>query len=101
MKFGFTFPASLSKFDASAATVTNGAVVNEIFADWGTNAYGSGDAIIDVAGAANGGMIFIADIKTGSTANTYGDFAVIFAQYASNATSSTMSENSCVEVLKY
>jgi hypothetical protein len=101
MKFGFTFPASLSKFDASAATVTSGATVNEIFADWGTNAYGSGDAIIDVAGSPNGGMIFIADIQTGSTANTYGDFAVVLAQHVSVAATVTMSQNSCVEVLKF
>jgi hypothetical protein len=101
MKLGFTFPASLSKFDASATTVTGGAVTNEIYTDWGTNAYGSGDAIIDVAGAANGGMIFIADIQTGSTANTYGDFAVVLAQYVSVSATVTMSKNSCVEVLKF
>jgi len=102
MKYGFTFPSSLSKFDASAFSVTDtGGSAIEIYADWSSSAYGSGDAIIDQMAAASGGMIFTADIKTGSTANTYGDFAVVLAQQTSSVAVLTMSQNSSVEVLKY
>ena len=102
IKIGFSFPSSLTKFDASlvAQTDTGGSSV-EFYPDWGINAYGSGDAIIEVAAASLGGLIFIADIQTGSTANTYGDFAVLLAQQVSNAGTTTMSQNSCVEVLKF
>ena len=102
MKYGFTFPASLTKFDASAISVTDvaGSIV-EIYSDWASTAYGSGDAIIDVLSAQTGGMIFTAEIKTGSTANTYGDFAIVLAQAFSSAGTVTMSQNSCVEVLKF
>ena len=102
IKIGFSFPSSLTKFDASlvAATDSGGSSV-EFYPDWGINAYGSGDAIIEVAAASFGGLIFIADIQTGSTANTYGDFAVLLAQQVSNAGTTTMSQNSCVEVLKF
>jgi hypothetical protein len=102
MKYGFTFPASLTKFDASAISVTDvGGTGVEIYSDWASNAYGSGDAIIDVLTAQAGGMIFTAEIKTGSTANTYGDFAIVLAQAFSSAGTVTMSQNSCVEVLKF
>ena len=74
-----------------------------IFADWPNNGFGSGDPIQDAIAdpTQNGGIQFTANITTGSTANTYGDFAVIFAQSSSNVAASTMSRNSCVEVLKF
>ena len=102
IKIGFSFPSSLTKFDASLVTATDsGGSSVEFYPDWGINAYGSGDAIIDAAAASLGGLIFIADIQTGSTANTYGDFAVLLAQQISKSGTTTMSQNSCVEVLKF
>ena len=103
-KIGFNFPTALPNFDASLLltdTITGSGFY--IYKDWATNAFGSGDAVQE-AGAdlsQNGGLIFTCDILTGSTANTFGDFAVIFAQHTSNAAPSTMSKNSCVEVLKF
>ena len=102
IKIGFSFPSSLTKFNASLVAMTDsGGSSVEFYPDWGILAYGSGDPIIDVAAANQGGLIFIADIQTGSTANTYGDFAVLLAQQVSNAGTTTMSQNSCVEVLKF
>ena len=103
-KIGFTWPSSLTQFDGYATfqdTIAGTGVY--IYTDFPNNGSGSGDAIIDAIPDAgqNGGMIFTADITTGSTANTYGDFAVVFAQSTSNASASTMSQNSCVEVLKF
>ena len=102
IKIGFSFPSSLTKFDASniAATDSGGQII-EFYPDWGINAYGSGDPILEVVAANTGGMIFTADIQTGSTANTYGDFAVLLAQQISSIGTTTMSQNSCVEVLKF
>ena len=102
IKIGFSFPSSLTKFDASNIAATDGAGQTiEFYADWGINAYGSGDAIIDAVASSNGGIMFTADIQTGSTVNTYGDFAVLLAQQFSSAGTTTMSQNSCVEVLKF
>ena len=103
-KIGFTFPSALPTFDGSVvfADISAGYAVS-IYKDWANNGYGSGDPVQDasVEGGQNGGQTFVADILTGSTANTFGDFAVIFAQSSSSATASTMSKNSSVEVLKY
>jgi len=102
IKIGFSFPSSLTKFDANNIAQTDaGGIIIEFYPDWGINAYGSGDAIVDAVAAASGGMIFTADIQTGSTANTYGDFAVLLAQQVSSIGTTTMSKNSSVEVLKY
>ena len=103
-KLGFTFPSSLTQFDGYATLVdVIGLTAVYIYSDWPANGFGSGDAVIEAIAdfGQTGGVQFIADITTGSTANTYGDFAVIFAQSTSNATASTMSQNSCVEVLKF
>ena len=103
-KLGFTFPSSLTQFDGvlEVVDVIASAAVY-IYSDWPANAFGSGDAVMDAIADATqtGGLQFIADITTGSTANTYGDFAVVFAQSTSSATASTMSQNCCVEVLKF
>jgi hypothetical protein len=102
IKIGFSFPSSLTKFDASNIYATDaGGQLIEFYPDWGINAYGSGDPILDIPAASLGGIIFTADIQTGSTANTYGDFAVLLAQQSSNIGTTTMSQNSCVEVLKF
>ena len=103
-RLGFTFPSSLAQFDGIAIfTDIVGGTGFYIYADWPNNGFGNGDPIQEAIAdpTQNGGLQFTADITTGSTANTYGDFAVIFAQQASNATASTMSQNSCVEVLKF
>ena len=102
IKIGFSFPSSLTKFDANniAQTDSGGSLI-EFYPDWGINAYGSGDPVLDAVAASTGGMIFTADIQTGSTANTYGDFAVLLAQQVSSIGTTTMSKNSSVEVLKY
>ena len=103
-QLGFTWPSSLTQFDGYATFQDAVAgLATYIYYDFPANGAGSGDAIINAIAdpSQNGGLIFIADITTGSTANTYGDFAVVFAQSTSNATASTMSQNSCVEVLKF
>lgn len=103
-QLGFTWPSSLTQFDGYATFQDSIAgLATYIYYDFAANGVGSGDAIINAIAdpSQNGGLIFIADIATGSTANTYGDFAVVFAQSTSNATASTMSQNSCVEVLKF
>jgi len=103
-KLGMTFPSSLTQFDGTSNSYnTTGGSDVTVYADWANQAYGSGDTIVE--GTSNspqvGGLIFTADITTGSTANTYGDFAVIFGQSTSDAAATTMSQNSCVEVLKF
>ena len=104
-KIGLTYPSALPTFDGHLDYYDsyNGSSYIYIYPDWPGKHGASGTSIIEAQNDATqfGGLQFIADILTGSTANTYGDFAVIFSQYASNATSSTMSKNSSVEVLKY
>jgi hypothetical protein len=103
-KIGFSFPSSLTQFDGTALfTDIIGGTGFYVYADWPNNGFGSGDPIQEAINDStqNGGMQFTAEIKTGSSANTYGDFAVVFGQYVSNVASSTMSQNSCVEVLKF
>jgi hypothetical protein len=103
-KIGFTFPSALPTFDGSALLTDNIAGTGlYIYKDWPVNGFPSGVAVQDAVADSgqNGGQTFVADILTGSTANTFGDFSVVFAQSASNATASTMSKNSCVEVLKF
>jgi len=102
-KIGYTFPSALPTFDGSImVSDSSGTSAFEIYKDWPFS-YASGDAVQQtiVDPGLTGGQTFVADILTGSTANTFGDFAVVFAQSSSNATASTMSKNSCVEVLKY
>lgn len=104
IKIGVTFPSSLIQFDGGSNSYSTAAGYDVLVtADWGNKAYGSGDAIVDAGPSSpqDGGLIFTADITTGSTANTYGDFAVVFAQSVSSGSASTMSQNSCVEVLKF
>jgi hypothetical protein len=103
-KLGLTFPSSLPQFDGTLNSYnTSSGYDVAVYADWANQAYGSGDTIVEGTSSIPqvGGLIFTADITTGSTANTYGDFAVIFGQSSSDATATTMSQNSCVEVLKF
>jgi len=103
-KIGVTFPSSLPQFDGSfnSYNVSSGSD-SGVYADWANQAYGSGDTIVEGPSSSPqvGGLVFTADITTGSTANTYGNFTVVFGQSTSSATATTMRQNSCVEVLKF
>ena len=105
LKIGLTFPSALPTFDGHLEYYDdfNGSGAIFIYPDWATRWGASGVTIFEaeVYPAQSGGIQFVADILTGSTANTYGDFAITFAQYVSDASPSTMSKNSCVEVLKF
>jgi len=105
LKIGLTFPSALPTFDGHLDYYDdlNGSGAIYIYPDWASRWGASGVTIFEAEsyGSQSGGIQFVADILTGSTANTYGDFAITFAQYVSDASASTMSKNSCVEVLKY
>jgi hypothetical protein len=104
-RFGFTFPSSLTKFDASLSTYDHDNGTGYFFAypDWPANFGASGSVIYDTNFAAtqSAGIVFTADILTGSTANSFGDFSAIFSQSTPSATPTVMTQNSCVEVLKF
>ena len=104
-KIAFDFPSALPTFDGQlyGYDAYNAAGFIYIVPDWASRYGASGSTVIEANNDTTqyGGIEFIADILTGSTANTYGDFSVLFAQYLSGATASTMSKNSCVEVLKF
>ena len=104
-KIAFDFPSALPTFDGQlyGYDAFNAAGFTFIVPDWVARYGASGVTVIEAINDSTqyGGIEFVADILTGSTANTYGDFSVSFAQYVSGATASTMSKNSCVEVLKF
>lgn len=103
MKFALTFPSALPAFDAESLTwdQTNFALAIMV-PDWPTNSGGTGSVIYDSNSSPLQACIrFVADITTGSTANTYGDVTVLLAQSLSNASASVFSQNCCVEVLKF
>ena len=104
-RFGFTFPSSLTKFDGSLSTYDhdNGTGLFYAYPDW-PSAFGVSGAVIydtNFAASQTAGIVFTCDILTGSTANSFGDFSAIFSQSTPSATPTLMSQNSCVEVLKY
>ena len=105
VKIAFNFPTSLTRFDGTLTTYdyNTGDSVTAIYPDFPINFGGSGNVVLNFTNVTPqfGGLDFTADIKTGSTSNTYGDFSISFAQFASGATATTMSQNSCVEVLKF
>lgn len=103
-----TFPSSLVRMDGE--TRSYDFVVNHtgaIYPDWPNNGGASGDVVYDsLAGnpsgeTAIGSVILTLDIQTGSTVNTYGTIGLQVAQSVSNAVTTTVSQNSCVEVLKF
>ena len=103
LTFGLTFPSALSQFDAEQRTYdANNFNSFVIYADWPTQGGASGDLLYD-SGTTPGscGLNFTCDITTGSTANTYGTLSLLAAQSVSNATATTISKNTCVEVLKF
>ena len=104
-KIAFNFPSALPTFDGQlyGYDAFNAAQFTFIVPDWPSRYGGPGITVIEANNDSTqyGGIEFVANILTGSTANTYGDFSVLFTQYLSGATASTMSQNSCVEVLKF
>jgi hypothetical protein len=103
LTFGLTFPSALTQFDAELRTNdANGFNTFAIYADWPNQGGASGDLAYD-SGTAPGscGLNFTCDITTGSTANTYGTIGLLAAQSSSGASATTISKNSCVEVLKF
>jgi len=103
LTFGLTFPSTLSQFDAELRSYdANTFNTFVIYADWPNQGGASGDLVYD-SGTTPGscGLNFTCDITTGSTANTYGNLSLLAAQSFSNATATTISKNTCVEVLKF
>jgi len=102
-KIAFSFPSSLPSFDGVAHKYIVANQGLEMILDWGTNGYGSGDVVLEqnLDSGATASIIFIAEIKTGTTANTLGDFSILFSQQTSNAANTRMTGTSSVEVLKY
>ena len=103
LKVGFTFPSALSQFDAELRSYdANGLNVFSIYADWPNQGGASGDSIYD-SGTTPGasGLNFTCDITTGSTTNTYGNLSLLAAQSSSSAIATTITRNTCVEVLKF
>jgi hypothetical protein len=103
MKFALTFPTSLPAFDAEFLTWDQSSfAVNVMVPNWPTNSAPSGSVIYDSSfGPMQASVRFVADITTGSTADTYGDVTVLLAQSQSNASASVFTQNCCVEVLKF
>jgi len=103
MKFALTFPTSLPAFDAELLTWDQSSwATNLMVPNWTTNSGPSGSVIYDSGSSPMQASVrFVADITTGSTANTYGDVTVLLAQSSSNAAASVFSQNCCVEVLKF
>ena len=103
MKFALTFPSALPAFDGESLSWDQSSfATNIMIPNWPTNSGASGAVIYDSsAGPLQASVRFVADITTGSTANTYGDVTVLLAQSSSNAAASVFSQNCCVEVLKF
>jgi hypothetical protein len=108
MKVALSFPSSLTRMDGEIRSydlVTYS--VSSIYPDWPNNGGASEDVIYDsLAGepsgeTAIGSVVVILDIATGSTVNTYGTISLLIAQSVSNALTTTISQNTCVEVLKF
>jgi len=80
---------------------------SSIYPDWPNNLGASEDVIYDslngdpTGETAFGSVVVILDIATGSTVNTYGTISLLIAQSVSNALTTTISQNPCVEVLKF
>jgi len=108
MKVALSFPSSLTRMDGELRSydfVTYSQ--SSIYPDWPNNVGASEDVIYDsLAGepsgeSAIGSVVVILDIATGSTVNTHGTISLLIAQSVSNALTTTISQNTCVEVLKF
>lgn len=104
LKIGLTFPSALPRMDGYFMTydsITFSAL--QIYPDWPSNAGASGDTFYDslTSSPMVASIILTLDILTGSTANTYGTIGVLASQSVSGASATSISQNSCVEVLKF
>jgi len=104
LTLGLTFPSALNQMDGQILSYDNftyGAV--QLYPDWANNVGPSGNLFYDSSTASPqvASVAIILDILTGSTANTYGTIKLLVAQSASGASATTISKNSCVEVLKF
>jgi hypothetical protein len=108
IKVALSFPSSLARMDGEIRSYDLITFKDlAIYPDWPNNLAPSEDVIYDsLAGnpsaeTAIGSVVVILDIATGSTVNTYGTISLLIAQSVSNALTSTISQNTCVEVLKF
>ena len=104
LKIGLTFPSALLRMDGDFMTYDNTSYgVIQIYPDWPIAVAASGDTFYDSSTGSPmvASIILTLDILTGSTANTYGTIGVLASQSVSNATATSISQNSCVEVLKF
>lgn len=104
VKLGFEFPSSLPFFSGEGTfqQENNTSAIVETGPVW-TSRYANGDPILDTGIDTNqtGTLLFTADIYTGLTANTYGDFKALAAQSSSNAASTTILKTSSLEIIKF
>jgi len=108
MKVALSFPSSLTRMDGELRSYDFITFKDlSIYPDWPNNLAASGDVFYDSLGGepsgetAFGSVVVILDIATGSTVNTYGTISLLIAQSVSNALTTTISQNTCVEVLKF
>ena len=102
-KLAIDYPSSLPEINAtSLGSSSTSGFLGEIIKDFSTY-YPSGAVIIEAFGddPEEVNLNLTLDILTGSTANTYGTISPLFAQKNSSATATSMSQCSCVEVLKF
>jgi hypothetical protein len=104
LTLGLTFPSALDRMDGQFLTydqITYGVV--QLYPDWPNNVGASGNLFYDSTASSPqlASIAIILDILTGSTANTYGTIGLIVAQSTPGASATTISKNSCVEVLKF
>jgi hypothetical protein len=104
LKLALSFPSALNQMDGQILTYdqTSYGIV-QLYPDWPNNVGASGNLFYDSSASSPqiASVALILDILTGSTANTYGTIKLLVAQSASGASATTISKNSCVEVLKY
>jgi hypothetical protein len=104
LTLALTFPSALDRMDGQILSYDqlNFGVV-QLYTDWPNNVGGPNALFYDsfTTSPQIASVALILDILTGSTANTYGTIGLLVAQSASGATATTISKNSCVEVLKF
>ena len=104
LKIGLTFPSALLRMDGNFMTYDNVTFgIIQVYPDWPNNGGAPGDAFYDSSTSSPmiASIILTLDILTGSTANTYGTIGVLASQSFSDAGATSISQNSCVEVLKF
>ena len=104
LNIGLTFPSALLQMDGYFMTYDsfNYGVI-QVYPDWPNNVGASGATFYNslTSSPMVASIILTLDILTGSTANTYGTIGVLASQSFSDAGATSISQNSCVEVLKF